>query len=77
MKKYLDKSGRSGIKSYHFTEDHIDILFKGNDHVYRYKISEIGRDHLEKMIKFAIQGIGLSTYISQHPGIRDHYELIA
>lgn len=76
MKKYRNKSGKSGVNSYDFTEDHIDILFNESDQVYRYKISEIGSHHLQKMIKFAIEGLGLSTYISQHPEIRDHFELV-
>jgi hypothetical protein len=76
VKTYLNKSGRSGVKSYDFTEDHIDILFSGNKQVYRYKISTIGSHHLLKMIKFALDGAGLATYISQHPEIKDHYELI-
>jgi hypothetical protein len=76
MKKYLNKSGKSGIESFDFTEDHIDILFKENKHIYRYKIALIGSHHLQKMIKFAINGAGLATYISQHDEIKNNYELV-
>jgi hypothetical protein len=76
MKKYQNKSGQSGVESYDFTEDHIDIQFNASDRIYRYKISKIGSHHLQKMIKFASEGLGLSTYIAQHPEIKENYELI-
>ncbi len=74
MKKYLDKSGSSGITFYQLGEDYIDVRFKTQPaSTYRYTYSLSGKKHIEAMKKLATAGRGLGTYISQHPEVRDHY----
>jgi hypothetical protein len=75
MKKYLDRSGKSGISYYNIGKDFIEIRFinePSSVYVYSYQLN--GRKHIETMKKLAVAGEGLSTYISQHPEVRDHFE---
>lgn len=72
MKKYKDKSGKSGVTEYDFGYDWIDVVFKGNNEVYRYTYKSAGKDHIGAMKEISVNGQGLSTYISQH--VHDKYE---
>jgi len=75
MKKYLDKSGNSGIELYEAGVDFIKIKFKDNASVYFYTYELNGSQNIEKMKALAISGIGLATYISKHPEIRDRFDM--
>jgi macrodomain Ter protein organizer (MatP/YcbG family) len=72
MKKYRDKTGKSGVEEYDTGLDWIDVVFKKNEEVYRYTYKSAGQHHIEIMKDIAKKGIGLSTYISQH--VHDKYE---
>jgi hypothetical protein len=70
MKKYLNKSEKSGIEYYVIGSNYIKVWFcTGKSYLYNY--IKPGKEHVEKMKMLALEGIGLSTYISQHVG--DNY----
>lgn len=75
MTRYTNKKGDSGISQYEIGKDYIAIMFKGSHLVYLYKSTKVGRHHVERMKALAAMGKGLSTYISQHPAVRDGYML--
>ncbi len=76
MKKYLDKSGNSGISHYRIGEDFIEVMFSTQPgRIYIYSCQLSGEEHIEQMKMLAEQGQGLSTYISQHPDVRDSFEM--
>jgi hypothetical protein len=74
MTKYPDRSGRSGVSHYAIGKDFIQIRFITKPTVYIYSYDINGREHIEIMKKLALAGEGLSTYISEHPEVRDHFE---
>jgi hypothetical protein len=71
MKKYLNKSGKSGVRFYETGKDYIKILFVKESKSYLYNYVKPGKTHVEKMKKLAEEGLGLSTYISQH--VKENY----
>jgi len=73
MEKYPNKSGDSGVTHYEIGGDYIAIRFKNKFETYIYSNSKIGKQHLAKMKKLAISGKGLSSYISQHPVVKNNY----
>jgi len=75
MVAYQDKNGNSGISHYEIGQDYIGVRFRLSHHVYLYKSKRVGKHHVERMKTLAQQGRGLSTYISQHPEVRDGYVL--
>ncbi|KTC66277.1 Uncharacterised protein (plasmid) [Legionella adelaidensis] len=72
MEKYLNKSGNSGVEAYDIGLDYIKVKFKTSSliYVYTYKIPGVREVNLMKGL--AQQGLGLSTYISQH--IKTNFE---
>jgi hypothetical protein len=75
MIRYNDRSGSSGILYYQIGKDFIEIKFKTEPsavYVYTNKLS--GKKHIDAMKKLAARGEGLSTYIAQHPEVRDRFE---
>ena len=70
MKPYRDLSGRSGIEAYEILDDGILIAFKGGG-TYRYDVRNPGRLAVAVMKRLAVEGRGLSTYITRH--VRDDY----
>jgi hypothetical protein len=65
MKPYGDKSGNSGVLAYQIKGDQMYIIFKTEpDIIYAYNFDKPGRRHVEEMKKLAVEGKGLSTYIS-------------
>lgn len=71
MKRYLDKSGTSGVRAYAIAEQTVTVQFvDGGTYVYSY--ASAGRERIEEMKRCAVAGSGLSTYISQH--VRQAYE---
>jgi hypothetical protein len=68
MKKYLNRSGKSGVKYYEIGKDYIKVWFIHADKSYLYNYIKPGKEHVKKMKTLAMAGKGLSTYISQHVG---------
>ena len=65
MERYKNLSGKSGVRAYQIREHSIVIEFKGNGK-YLYTYDRPGREHVEEMKKLAVEGFGLSTYISRN-----------
>jgi hypothetical protein len=65
MKPYKNLSGKSGVVAYAIGSDFIDVKFKGSDEVYRYSERSAGKENVEAMKLYAINGRGLSTFISK------------
>jgi hypothetical protein len=76
MRRYANAAGDSGVSHYEIGEDFIRIRFSGSSDVYEYNAKMSKRSHIEKMKDLARAGIGLSTYIAQHPDVRDHFKQI-
>jgi hypothetical protein len=70
MQPYRDRSGRSGVAAYEILEDGIVVAFKGGG-TYRYDIRHPGRVAVAVMKRLAVEGRGLSTYITRN--VRDDY----
>jgi len=66
MKKYLDKTNNSGVESFEITSNSIKVKFKYSDEIYIYSYESAGKIHVENMKNLAVEGIGLSTYISKY-----------
>jgi hypothetical protein len=75
VKAYKDLSGQSGVTHYFWGKDYLAVKFKGKAQVYVYTEDNCGKKHIAHMKKLATSGKGLSTYISQHPQVRDNYEV--
>ena len=73
MEKYSNKSGDSGITHYKIGKDYITILFKNKLDKYIYSTAKIDKKHITKMKQLALSGKGLSSYISQHPEVKENY----
>jgi hypothetical protein len=66
---YKNLSGQSGVVAYAVGPDHVDVKFKGRDDVYRYSERSAGKETVEAMKLYAINGRGLSTFIARRqPG---------
>jgi hypothetical protein len=63
MTKYLNKSGKSGVLGYSFTENSISILFEDQNFIYTYNEIKPGMVKAQEMIQLAILGKGLNSYI--------------
>lgn len=69
MHRYQNLQQNSGVTHYDIRPTSIRIRFmNGAVYVYDYRVP--GRRDVEAMKRFAIEGRGLSTYISQHVGDR-------
>jgi hypothetical protein len=64
MERYKNMSGKSGVRAYQIREQSVAIEFEGNGK-YLYTYDRPGREHVEEMKKLAVEGLGLSTYISR------------
>lgn len=73
MEKYPYKSEDSGVTHYKIGKDYIAIRFKNKWETYIYSHAQTGKLHVEKMKELALSGKGLSTYISQHPDVKNNY----
>lgn len=70
MQKYSHDDHETGVVSYSLSKNGITVLFQEGWY-YLYDDVKPGADHVKNMKELAIQGSGLSTYISQH--VRDNY----
>jgi len=65
MKKYADKTKKSGVESYEISPDSIKVKFKNSDEIYEYTYKSASEKHIVNMKKLAKEGMGLNTYISK------------
>ena len=64
MTRYLNLSGKSGVRAYEIRDQSIVIEFRYKGK-YIYNYERPGREHVEEMKRLAVAGKGLSTYISR------------
>ena len=70
MVRYKNLDGNSGVLAYEAGDDFIKVQFTGGV-VYLYNSKVSGKQHIERMKSLALQGRGLSTYISTI--VKDRY----
>ena len=66
MTEYENLSGNSGVKSFEIGDTYIKIKFKNSNTIYTYSHKKAGRQHVENMKNLAIDGRGLSAYITRN-----------
>ena len=72
MKPYRNLSGDAGVAAYELGPDWIRIQFiRGG--TYRYTRDSVGSRKLKEMKRLAEEGRGLTTFINQHPGVKNGY----
>ena len=71
MEKYKNRSGNSPVTNYEIRDDFIVVIFNSTK-IYTYSYYRAGKIHVDKMKALAINGQGLSAYISQH--VRNAYD---
>jgi hypothetical protein len=71
MIPYKNLSGNSGVRAFEIGKDFIDVVFHDGG-VYRYTDRSAGIEAVDEMIKLAIEGRGLSAFISRV--VKDRYE---
>ena len=72
MQPYGNQSGTSGVTAYEIGPDFIQVQFDSGA-PYTYTHESVGRSNVEQMKTLAVAGQGLSTFISQHPLVRDGF----
>ena len=65
MQRYKNQSGKSAIRAYEIYEKSIVIEFRYAGK-YLYNYDQPGPEHVEEMKRLAVEGKGLSTYITQN-----------
>ena len=63
MDLYGNRHGRSFIISYKIGTDFIDVKFYNTQKIYRYSYSNAGKEHVERMKRFAVSVKWLNHYI--------------
>lgn len=66
MIPYANLSGKSGVVEYEIGGDFIKLRFASSTTIYVYDHSIPGSFHVGQMKQLAIDGRGLSTYVSQN-----------
>lgn len=70
LHRYQNRGRNSGVTAYEIGDDYIKVEFaEGPLYLYTYNIPGVRK--VEQMKKLALQGRGLSTFISQN--VRDQY----
>lgn len=64
MKRYGNRSGKSGVVAYELRPGAIVIAFVGGEK-YEYTQASAGLDGVATMQRLAVAGEGLSTFVSQ------------
>jgi hypothetical protein len=72
MKRYGNKSNKSGVVAYEIRSTSIDVKFVDKEETYTYSYKRAGKEHVEEMKKLAKKGEGLATYIAQN--VHDLYD---
>ena len=70
MESYKNKQGNSGVVAFEVRGEAIHVKFMDGT-IYVYNTKKPGKQHVQKMIRLAREGKGLSTYISQV--VRERY----
>ena len=70
MRKYKNIARDSGVTAFEIGSDYIKVKFRGPE-IYIYNYINPGRERVEIMKSLALEGRGLSTFISQE--VRDDY----
>jgi hypothetical protein len=65
VQRYKNLSGKSAIRAYEIYDKSIVIEFRYAGK-YLYNYDQPGREHVEEMKRLAVDGEGLSTYITQN-----------
>ena len=68
MTIYRNIGGSSLVSKYEIGEDYIIVVFEWDPVKYRYDYTNPGKDHVEKMKRFAKLGQGLNSYILKYAG---------
>lgn len=68
IRKYLNKSGKSGVKAYEILPTAIRVQFIKSGKWYSYSYTSAGMAHVEQMKKLALSGIGLNSFIQRWVG---------
>jgi hypothetical protein len=63
MELYNKRYGSSHISSFKIGIDFIDVKFNDSKTIYRYSYSNAGKEHVERMKRFAVAGKWLNHYI--------------
>jgi phosphotransferase system IIB component len=71
MEKYLNRSGRSNVKSFEIETTKITVIFNDNSK-YTYSYNKAGRIAVEEMKRLAKMGSGLNSYIMKN--VRKDYD---
>lgn len=71
MRRYKNRSGRSGIQAFESGPEFIRIRFRDEDLIHIYNYTQPGKTDVEVMKRLAEAGRGLSTYISRY--VRERY----
>ena len=66
--KYLNKSGKSGVKAYEILPTAIRVQFIKCGKWYSYSYTSAGMANVEQMKKLALSGFGLNSYIQRWVG---------
>ncbi len=70
MQRYSNYSGNSGVTGYEIGSNFIDIQFQDGA-VYRYTYNSAGASYVEQMKQLAVNGKGLSSFISRY--VKNNY----
>lgn len=67
MPAYRDLDGDSGVVSYRYGADWIEVEFdRGPQRCYTFTYASAGAGHIEQMKRFADAGEGLNSYINKN-----------
>jgi hypothetical protein len=72
MRPYQNRSGDAGVVAYDYGPDWIRLKF-ARGHTYEYTAGNVGPADLETMKRLADSGDGLTTFINQHPSVKNGY----
>ena len=72
MKAYRNLNGDAGVAAYEQGPGWIRIRFHRGG-TYRYTSDRVGPRNLKAMKRLAEEGRGLTTFINQHPEVKDGY----
>ena len=72
MQPYSNLNRDSPIIAYAPLGSAIVVRYRGNVD-YTYTAADLGQNHIDRMCSLGAAGSGLSTYINQHPDVKNGY----
>jgi hypothetical protein len=72
VKRYRNLSNEAGVRAYAYGRGWIRIQFVRGG-TYEYTSRGVGQANLRKMKRLADAGEGLTTFINQHPDVKNGY----